>query len=116
MAAIDVTISENLPERSRLLGKQLVERLASIPSPPMVTTKVTGKGLFCALHIDESHPSGRITAERLSRVMRKRGVIVISAANRLRIAPPLTISEEDLWKGVGVLEQSLHDLIDLEES
>lgn len=115
MAAIDVTISENLSDRSRLLGKQLVKRLSSIRSPPMVTTKVTGKGLLCALHIDESHSSGRITAERLSRLMRKRGVIVISAENRLRTAPPLVISEEDLWKGVAILEESLNELVDLDE-
>lgn len=114
MAAIDVTLSEELPQRSHRLGAQLIERLRSMKTPG-VSIRVTGRGLFCALHIDESHPSGRVTAERLSVLMMKRGVIAIPAENRVRIAPPLVITEEDLWKGVEILETALNDLVDLEQ-
>lgn len=110
IAAVDVVISEGLAERSRRLGAELKDRLNSISSP-YTTVKATGRGLFCALHIDESHPSGRVTAERLSRLMRKLGVVIIAVGNRLRIAPPLVIKEEDLWKGVDILEEALSKLI-----
>lgn len=75
---------------------------------------MTGRGLLLAVHIDESHPSGRITADRLGRLLRKRGVTVVTAANRVRIAPPAVIEEEDLWKGVDTLEGALRDLLDAE--
>ncbi|KAB8217739.1 pyridoxal phosphate-dependent transferase [Aspergillus novoparasiticus] len=115
LAAIDVTISEGLSERARHLGAKLMDRLRSIKVPSETSIRVTGRGFFYALHIDETHPSGRITAYRLSMLMLKRGVIAIPAQNRVRIAPPLTISEDDLWKGVKVLEDSLHELLDLDE-
>ncbi|WAO91475.1 Ornithine aminotransferase [Fusarium falciforme] len=114
IAAVDVVISEGLAERSRRLGAELKDRLNSISSPH-TTVKATGRGLFCALHIDESHPSGRVTAERLSRLMRKLGVVIIAVGNRLRIAPPLVIREEDLWKGVNILEEALSKLIYVED-
>jgi 4-aminobutyrate aminotransferase-like enzyme len=43
--------------------------------------------------------------------MRKLGVVIIAVGNRLRIAPPLVIKEEDLWKGVDILEEALSKLI-----
>jgi ornithine--oxo-acid transaminase len=114
MAAIDVVLLEKLPERSLRLGKQLLDRLNSLKSPH-TTVYATGRGLFCALHVDESHPSKRVTAERLGALLRERGVMAVSAGNRVRIAPPLVISEEELWKGVGLLEQALHNIIDWEQ-
>ncbi|OJZ83021.1 hypothetical protein ASPFODRAFT_89456, partial [Aspergillus luchuensis CBS 106.47] len=110
IAAIDVTISSDLVERSRRLGSQLMQRLAALKCRTGTGIHVTGRGLFCALHIDETDPSGRITAQRLGRLMMKRGVVAIAAGNRVRIAPPLVITEEDLWKGVDVLESALDDL------
>lgn len=115
IAAIDVTISSDLAERSRRLGSQLMQRLAALKCRTGTGIHVTGRGLFCALHIDETDPSGRITAQRLSRLMMKRGVVAIAAGNRVRIAPPLVITEEDLWKGVDVLESALDDLAELED-
>jgi ornithine--oxo-acid transaminase len=115
MAAIDVVLDEGLPERALRLGAQLRDRLASIKTPPQVNHKVTGQGLLMALHLDESHPSGRVTATRLCKLALKKGLIAIPTQNRIRIAPPLAISEEDLWKGVDILEEALNELVVLEK-
>ena len=112
--AVDVVLDEKLSERSALLGQRLIDRLSKIESPH-TTIKVTGRGLFCALYLDESHPSKRVTAARLSALMRKRGVLGYSSSNRIRIAPPLTIPEEDLWYAVDVVERSIHDLVNVAE-
>lgn len=113
MEAIDVVLDEKLPERSLKLGQKLIERLSSIKSPH-TTVKVTGRGLFCSFSIDESHPSSRVTAARLCTLLRKRGVLAFSIENRLRLAPPLVIPEEDLFAAVDILEKSLNDLISME--
>lgn len=114
LAALDVILDEKLPERARDLGLQLKDRLAAIKSPH-TNLRVTGRGFLLAVHLDESHSSGRVTAARLGQLMRKRGVAVMTAENRVRIAPPLVIKESDLWKAVGIFEQALHDLVDLDE-
>lgn len=111
--AVNIVLDENLSERSAVLGQRLFERLSKIKYPH-TTIKATGRGLFCALYLDESHPSGRVTAARLCALMRQRGVLTISASNRIRIAPPLTISEEDLWHAVDVVDLSIRDLVDVD--
>lgn len=90
-----------------------MSRLSSI-KVAQARTWVTGRGFLCAFHIEES-PDGRITAARLSKLVRRRGLIAVSAANRVRIAPPLVIQEKDLWKGVEILENALHDLEKIED-
>jgi len=115
MAAIDVVLDEGLSNRALRLGALLRERLVSLKAPPQANHKVTGQGLLMALHIDESHPSGRVTATRLCKLALKKGLIVIPTQNRIRIAPPLIISEEDLWKGVDILEAALNELVVLDE-
>jgi ornithine--oxo-acid transaminase len=114
LAAVDVVLDEALPARSLRLGELMKARLCSIRSSH-TTLEVTGQGLLCALHLDESHPSGRVTAARLAALMQQRGVLAYSVANRLRVAPPLIISEEELMGGLDVLEKSLHDLVHIEE-
>lgn len=92
----------------------MIKRLSDIKSPH-TTVKVTGRGLFCAFNIDESHPSGKVTAARLTSLMRKRGVLAHSVENRVRIAPPLVIEEKDLWDAVDIVEKSLNDLVEAPE-
>ncbi|KAL6251252.1 hypothetical protein RBB50_001460 [Rhinocladiella similis] len=109
LEAVDVVLDEQLPERSLRLGAALIKRLSAIQTAD-VKTRVTGSGLFCSFNIEESHPPGRVTAAKLTEFMRKRGVMIYSVENRLRIAPPLTIQEKHLWRGVDILESSLQEL------
>jgi ornithine--oxo-acid transaminase len=111
--AINVIIDERLSERSLRLGTELKRRLESIKSP-FTTVSATGRGLFLCIYIDESHPSGRVTAHRLCALMRRRGVLAYSYSNRIRIAPPLVIEEADLWRGIGIIEKSLNELVVIE--
>lgn len=112
--SLNVIVEERLPERSLALGQKLRERLLAINSPH-TTLEVTGRGLFLCLYLDESHPSGRVTAARLTTLMRKRGLLSFSYANRLRLAPPLVIKEADLDRAVSIIENAIHDLVDLDE-
>lgn len=116
MAAIDVVVSEGLPERACRLGNEVKERLQLLRSPH-VTFRVTGRGLLLALHINESpsHATGRVTAERLGKLLMKRGIATVHVANRVRISPPLVIPEDELWKGVEIIEKAVSDLADLGE-
>lgn len=108
MTALDILLEEELCERSLRLGEQLKTRLQAIMSPVIIS--VDGQGLFCSMLIDESHPSGRVTARRLAELLMGRGVLTSAADSRIRVAPPLCIKEEDLWHAVTQIELCIHEL------
>ncbi|KIW36225.1 ornithine-oxo-acid transaminase, variant [Exophiala oligosperma] len=114
MTAVDVILEEKLPERSRRLGKVLLERLSALQSPA-ASIRATGRGLFCTLHIDPTESPARVTAERVGTLARQRRLIVVNAENRIRINPPLVIEENDLLKGIEILKSALEDCLTIGE-
>jgi ornithine--oxo-acid transaminase len=76
-------------ERSAKLGAHLHDRLSALPTS--VVREVRGRGLWAGVEF-VSLP-GREACERLA----ERGVLVKDThGTTIRLAPPLTISEEDL--------------------
>lgn len=126
MTALDVLIEENLANRAEQLGEKFRSAILAINSPLVKT--VRGRGLLNAVVIDEDKSSRGRTAWQLCLLLKSRGVLakpthvnmyvfsgpcrclVESSCIRIRFAPPLVISEEDLMKAVRIIEQSLQDL------
>lgn len=106
-------MEEQLPQRAAILGEKFVNHLRNIKSPHIAG--VNGRGFLCALVLDESHPSGRVTAKRLAALLMQRGVLAYCAHNRIRLAPPLMIPEELLWEAVSKVETALADLVNISE-
>ncbi|MFG2940615.1 ornithine--oxo-acid transaminase [Streptomyces sp. NPDC048282] len=83
-------------ERAAELGNLLHRRLAEIAGSGRVTA-VRGRGLWAGVDVDPGVGSGRVVSERLL----ERGVLVKDTHGAtVRVAPPLTIEEEDLEWGV----------------
>ncbi|MFG3296525.1 ornithine--oxo-acid transaminase [Streptomyces sp. NPDC048179] len=83
-------------ERAAELGDLLHRRLAEIAGSGRVTA-VRGRGLWAGVDVDPGVGSGRVVSERLL----ERGVLVKDTHGAtVRVAPPLTIEEEDLEWGV----------------
>jgi ornithine--oxo-acid transaminase len=98
-AAIDVFEQEQLAQRSRELGDHAMQRLRSIQSP--ILRQIRGKGLFIGLELTvEARPY----CERLM----EQGVLCKEThATTIRLAPPLTISREELDWGLDRIERVL---------
>ncbi|KAF7558386.1 hypothetical protein G7046_g5770 [Stylonectria norvegica] len=106
LAALDVLEDEEMAARSQRLGELLARTFKSLAPPHVLEHR--GSGLFQTLVIDESVPG--VTARRAATLATLRGVLVGNGFNRLRFSPPLTITEEDLVKGAGVVVQALRDV------
>lgn len=111
VAALQVVKDENLVERSAHLGEVFKEQLNELKKESNgVISEVRGKGLFCAVVIDNSKTNGR-TAWDLCLLMKDHGVLAKPTHdNVIRLAPPLVISEEDLLKGVDAIRKALKEL------
>lgn len=68
---------------------------------PQLVQEVRGRGLILGLQLTED-PTLAITAAR------ERGLLIISCGtNTLRFVPPLVITEEEIEKGMNILEEAL---------
>ena len=109
IAAIAVTLEEDLPGQAAMKGEFLLKEFSALQMRhPQVLTGVRGKGLLIGLEF----PSDTI-GYRCAGALFRRGVLVAgtySKARTIRIEPPLGISIELLGEVLNRLEDSLKEI------
>jgi ornithine--oxo-acid transaminase len=91
LEALCVIADEGLVERSRTLGRHMLERLRAIGSP--VLKEVRGRGLWAGAEIDPRFATARQVCEALL----AKGVLSKETHHTVvRLAPPLVIARDDL--------------------
>jgi len=90
LAALDVIVSERLPERSNEMGDYFMKRLRDLNSPRV--KEVRGRGLLIGVHIKDEHGTARPYCEKLMAL----GILAKETHGQvIRFAPPLVISREE---------------------
>lgn len=120
VATFDIFAEENILEHVRDMGERVVApRLAEFAKKHPSVGEVRGVGLFWAIELvkdretreplvpfnaagDAAAPFNAVVA-----ACKSRGLWPFAAGNRLQIAPPLIISEEDLVKGLDIIDEAL---------
>jgi len=88
LAALDVIVDENLPERSLQLGDYLKAELEKIDSP--IIKEVRGKGLFIGMELTEN-------ARPYCESLKTYGLLCKETReNVIRFAPPLIIEKDEI--------------------
>ncbi|KAI9202720.1 pyridoxal phosphate-dependent transferase [Polychytrium aggregatum] len=114
IAALEVIKEEKLAERSDVLGQKFRKGLQDLKSPYIST--IRGKGLLNAIVIDESKLNGK-TAWDICLLMKHYGLLAKPThQNIIRLAPPLCISDEDLSKGIHIIERALSEITTMSKS
>jgi 2,2-dialkylglycine decarboxylase (pyruvate) len=116
LANLDVIEQEDLLARARKLGELLAARLAELERRFEIVGQVRGVGLLWGIEIVRDADS-RAEAPELAAAITveamERGLIVgglrpgIREANVLRLAPPLVITEPEIDRAAGILEQAI---------
>lgn len=104
LAALDVFEDERLPERARRLGETVAGRMAGLGAHPLVAT-VRGRGLLWGVELTSAEAAAGLALDLLAR-----GVLALAGGAHgtvLQVAPPLTISEEQLDHALGLLGRCL---------
>jgi L-lysine 6-transaminase len=96
---LEVIESEGLIERAAVLGKRLLDGLATIPE----VDNVRGRGLFVAVDL----PSREARDAALHRLHRDEKVLILGGGERsIRFRPALTIGEDELDLAVTALARA----------
>jgi len=114
LASIEIIEREKLAERAARLGEMMMARFEAMKECFEPLGDVRGMGLAIGLEmVTDKHtrtPDPGAT-KRLVKECWQRGLLLIAPigfyGNVIRIAPPLTIEEELLWKGVDIIEDAL---------
>jgi ornithine--oxo-acid transaminase len=106
IASLQVLKDEQLAECAEKLGQQLRKELVALNSP--FISLVRGKGLLNAIVIEHSNPEA---AWDLCMEMKENGLLAKPThGDKIRLAPPLVITEEQITECVGIIKKSLHIL------
>lgn len=120
LGAIRAYQQEQLIEKSRRLGKPLLERLKLWQSrQPLIGDVRGGHGLFAVVELvadreskamHKNWPATPAPLAALSATALAQGLSVATRGNLLIIAPPLVIDEQLLWNAIDQLESILANL------
>jgi 4-aminobutyrate aminotransferase/(S)-3-amino-2-methylpropionate transaminase len=113
LAVIDVLVEERLPERATQLGNRALERMRGWRERFSKIGDVRGIGAMIAMElvIDRAtrEPAGALTNQILS-YCHSHGLVVLKAGlydNVIRLLFPLVITEQELDRGLDILEEAL---------
>uniref|UniRef100_A0A7S0N2X3 Ornithine aminotransferase n=1 Tax=Pyramimonas obovata TaxID=1411642 RepID=A0A7S0N2X3_9CHLO len=105
-AALQVLVDEKLAENSKNMGQLLLQELQALVAESPMVAAVRGKGLLCAVVIDEAAVGA--SAYDVCMALRDAGLLAKpTQGDTIRLAPPLTITEAQLRECVGILRSTL---------
>ncbi len=106
MAALQVLKDEEMAENATKMGELLRSELTKLNSPLIST--IRGKGLLNAIVINHENPEA---AWDLCLILRDNGLLAKPThGDKIRFAPPLTITSDQILECVGIIQKSLQIL------
>ena len=107
-AALEVVIDENLAKNSQVLGDLFRKELTDFMMTHEMVQTVRGKGLLNALVINDTAES--TTAWDLCVALKENGLLAKPThGNIIRFAPPLVITEGELYHCLEIIKQTITD-------
>jgi ornithine--oxo-acid transaminase len=108
-AALQVVIDEKLAENAERLGNLFRQALRDLQAENDLITLVRGKGLLNAIVINTDEDSD--LAWELCLRFRDNGLLAKPThGNKIRLAPPLVITEAEIWDCVEIIRKSMKEV------
>ncbi len=111
-AVTRVVVEEKLDQHAARVGEVLLGELSRLRRHAIVG-EVRGQGLLCALDLIDPKtraPLGKERCVALFRACLERGLLTMAYSPRVRINPPLVITEAEVREGVDILDEALASL------
>ncbi len=109
-AALQVVLDENLAENADKMGKIFRQGLNDIALRNPLITLVRGRGLLNAIVVDTSESSD--LAWNICLKFRDNGLLAKPThGNKIRLAPPLVITESQIHECLAIIEKSLNAFV-----
>jgi 4-aminobutyrate aminotransferase/(S)-3-amino-2-methylpropionate transaminase len=116
LAVLEILFDDGLLLTAKALGETLLERFTQLQKEHEIIGDVRGKGPMLGLELvrdRETKEPATEEAKRLVQLCFEKGLIILSCGNHgnvIRTLMPFVITEEELDKGLSILEESLREL------
>ncbi|MBJ6748995.1 4-aminobutyrate--2-oxoglutarate transaminase [Geomonas anaerohicana] len=116
LAVLDIFLNDGLLDQSVKLGEKLQQRFDEMQQKYEIIGEVRGKGPMLALELvrdrNTKAPAGDL-AKKLVKLCYDKGLVILSCGalgNVVRLLMPLVITDEQLERGMAILEESLAEV------
>jgi 4-aminobutyrate aminotransferase/(S)-3-amino-2-methylpropionate transaminase len=112
-ASVRIIVDEQLAEKARRRGELLRSGIAKLAEHHPAVRHVRGEGLFIGFDLCEAGsntPWSSARCRKLFDALLRRGVISMAYAPRVRINPPLVITETEIEHSLGALDEALSEV------
>jgi 4-aminobutyrate aminotransferase len=109
LAVLEELSAPGFRERADQIAKLLHTRLDEIAARHAIVGEVRGLGAMLALELTEQNGDA---AKAVTTAAREKGLVLLSCGlygNVIRLLPPLSATDEELERGLGILEEALGD-------
>lgn len=116
LAVLDILLEDGLLKRAETLGQKILERFAEFQQKYEVIGDVRGKGPMLAMELvrdRETKAPAKEEADQLVKRCYEKGLVLLSCGNFgnvIRTLMPLVITDEQLQRGLAIMDESLHEL------
>jgi len=116
LAVIEVLLEDGMLERAKSLGRTLQQRFIDLQENHEIIGEFRGKGPMLALELVKDRETRAPATEAAKLLVEKcfaKGLILLSCGNYsnvIRTLMPFVITDEQLEKGLSILEESLREL------
>ncbi len=112
VASIDAMADEGVVEHAAAIGREaLGPGLAALAARHAAVGEVRGRGVFWALDLVADpatrEPLGAPAVARLKGELLDRGLLPLTADNRLHVVPPCVITEAEVSEGLAIIDAAL---------
>jgi ornithine--oxo-acid transaminase len=113
-ATLDLIDEPGYMERGPVLGKWFQDTADSWNYE--FITEAVACGADMCLYIDENNPAYPVTGRKIGALCVQKGLlVVVSPRNRIRMSPPLIITDAEMAKAMEILKEALDEVMDYDE-
>jgi len=118
LAVLEILFADKLIDQSVKLGETLLERFNAMQAKYEIIGDVRGKGPMLAMELVEDRESKKPASDKAKALVSRcfeKGLVLLSCGNFgnvIRTLMPLVITDEQLEKGLSILEESLAEISD----
>ena len=108
-AIFNVLERDGLVARAASLGESVMQRLGELAGACPAIRDIRGKGLFIGIELDPGAAGATFAnaGEVVQRCLEQRVILGAAQQQVVRLAPALTVTEDELDRGLTVLEQAI---------
>jgi len=115
LAVLDIIKEENLLQKAQMLGQKLKTRLKIWQESFEIVGNINGIGSMLAFEIidPEENKPDKDKAKELIHLCHEKGLVILTCGkygSTIRLLMPLVINDEDLEKGLNIIEENLQIL------